>query len=142
MRLNLLKSKKSVIAFCVVAMCSFIAGMVLFLYSPYQCELLDIYSNDKVTESVSIHILYNNMSLSDDMKLDIRVQYNLSANEKEDLLESLDNIGVTVEREWRFDFINSSGYYIKCKIEDICRLAEIDVIERIESGYIQTIPHD
>lgn len=142
MKINLLKSKRFIIALLTASLCSFVAGWVLVFYSPYHCDLPDIYSNEKVDELVVEHILYYNFSLSDDMKLDISVPYNLSAQEKDNLLDSLNNMGVTVIKEWRFDLINSSGYHIICKIEDICRLAEIDVIEEIRSGYIHTIAWD
>jgi len=94
----------------------------------YNCSLQDINNNEKFGAGVYFDAMHKNMS--DQMRLFLYFDHELSDDE----ILQVEQIGLEINNESWLPTQSGGFYSGKCKVEDICKLACLDIIKRVTSA--------
>lgn len=129
---RLLKSKMFWIAAAYV--CIFVVALVFAINTepeaaPCECTLEDIIHNEKFNTRVCLHAMDKNAS--DQMSLFLYFDQELS---DEEILQ-VEQIGLEINNDsWLPSQWGGGSYGAKCKVENICKLACLDMVKKVTSA--------
>jgi len=128
---KLLKSKLFWIA--AVYVCMLVVALVFAVNAEpkaatCECTLEDIYGNEKFGGGVDSDAWHKNMS--DQMKLFLYFDHELSDDE----ILQVEQIGLEINNDSWLPTEAGGFYSAECIVENICRLACLDIVKRVTSG--------
>ena len=126
---RLAKSKLAWIALAYV--CILVVVLVFAInVEHYECTREDIISSDKVV-GVDEAMHWNNLTMTDKIELTLYFDQKPSRDE----IHYIEELGVTIhENTWipPVDQHPYGFYFADCRIEDVCKLIDLELVKRIE----------
>jgi hypothetical protein len=119
---------------CVITPC-----LTISCSHPYTCTLEDIGKSPKVDNQVLEDIRELNKSMSDKIRLILSCDRAFSKDET----KHLGQLGIEIDESWIPPVLPDfplGMYTARCKVENICEVANLDIVKEIGSGEVHARP--